>query len=87
MFQAGLHSSLGCGNVSLLMLQGRGDTTKQAKLVHSGELSDRVWCRKRNETGSEQKAGNLDCSWVSCWPMTFPVVQQDNSCRSFHREL
>lgn len=39
------------------MLQGRGDTTKQAKLVHSGELSDRVWCRKRNETGSEQKEG------------------------------
>lgn len=87
MFQACLYSSLGYGNVGLPRLQGRGDIVKQAKLVHSGELSDRVWCRKRNEMGSEQKAGNLHCSWLSCWPVTSPLVQQDNSCRSFYREL
>lgn len=48
MFPAFWSSSQGHENLDLPRLEDHSATVKQAKLVHSGELSDRVWCRKWN---------------------------------------
>lgn len=42
------NSTQGHGNQGLPRLEDDSAAVKQAKSMHSGELSDRVWCRKRS---------------------------------------
>lgn len=63
-------------NMGLPRLEDYSAPIKQAKSVPLGELSDRVWGKKRNGKGSEQKTENLDPSGVSCCPMTSYMVEQ-----------